>query len=90
LTTDPETVNWPPGWQVTRDAAAGTPVPSVCRVVCWVDTTNQRPWPAFIVKVNDDGTVDLTVFNPLPQYFKGVKYDPDGTTGGTWHWPPRT
>lgn len=90
MTTDPESVNWPPGWQATRDAIANIPVPTVGRVVHWVDNTHLRPWPAFIVAVNDDGTLDLTVFNPLTQYFKNVAFDPAGKTGGTWHWPPRS
>lgn len=89
-TTDPESTNWPPGWQATRDAVANIPVPTVGRIVHWADNTSQRPWPALIAAVNDDGTVDLTAFNPLPNYFKGVAFDHTGTVGGTWRWPPRS
>lgn len=90
MTTDPESANWPAGWQATRDADAGASAPTVCRIVRWVDNTSQRAWPAIVVGINDDGTVDLTVFNPLTQYFKHVAYDPTGTHAGTWHWPPRS
>lgn len=87
MTTDPESANWPTGWQQTRDTAAGNPPPTVGRIVHWVDRSNGRSWPAIVVQA--EGTmVDITVLNPLPNYFKGVAYDPDGSSG-TWHWPER-
>ena len=86
MTTDPESTNWPPGWQQARDTDAGHQQPTVGRVVFWVDP-NHRPWPALVVKA--DGTlVDLSVSNPLPIYIEGVAYDPNGAPG-SWRWPER-
>jgi hypothetical protein len=43
--------------------------------------------PAVIRKVNDDGTIDLTVFGEkgcIP--YSGIR---QGTAVGQWNWPPR-
>lgn len=87
MTTDPESTNWPAGWQQTRDTTAGHPPPTVCRMVLFVDAFGQE-WPAVVSKT--DGTkVDLTVFpQPQPAYVADVTYDPSGAPG-SWHWPGR-
>lgn len=61
---------------------------TIDRIVRYV-TASLTERPAIITRVNDDDTVDLTVFNsagatPLTK----VHFDPfDGETPGTWHWP---
>lgn len=86
MTTDPESANWPTGWQQTRATAAGNPPPTVGRIVHWVDP-NGRSWPAIVVRAAGI-VVDLTTFSPMPTYIENVAYDPD-CSSGTWHWPGR-
>lgn len=89
MTTDPESVNWPPGWQRTRDTHTSHPPPTPGRIVL-LTGNDGRTWPAIVVTAAPDTptTVSLTAFSPMPTYFPAVPYDPAGTPT-TWRWPER-
>jgi hypothetical protein len=77
--------------------------PSVGRIVHFVDrealvSAHERgvavqPWPAVITQVNDDGTLELTVFPPEATTHATTRPHsiPKGEPGeaNRWSWPPR-
>lgn len=62
------------------------PRPTVGRIVLFKSPSAIHP--AIVTALATDGSVYLTVFDPLNlPYTKGLV--PYGDTPGTWHWPPR-
>lgn len=60
--------------------------PSVGRMVHYYDGVNLTPWPAVIYRVNEDGSVDLTVLIPGTYGANNVRENLGDTF---WVWPPR-
>lgn len=51
-------------------------------------TTGGTEYPAIIVAVNSDGTVNLAYFTPTASTANSVKQDPTGVTlTSGWRWP---
>jgi len=60
--------------------------PSVGRIVHFDDHGETRP--ALVVGVRASGSLDLTVFRPFGESFGPTDVE-QGTSNGTWRWPPR-
>lgn len=73
-----------------RSRKPKTPEPGLGRTVLYV-TVSETVRPAVISRVNDDESVDLTVFNsqgavPVPNV-RPAEYDPEVAMANTYHWP---
>jgi len=67
-----------------------TPEPDMGRMVRYV-TASETVRPAVISRVNEDGSVDLTVFNSLGAQpvtnVEHCEFDPEVVLANTYHWP---
>lgn len=69
--------------------------PSIGRIVHYQahgspdGTHKSEPRPAIISRVADDGSIDITVFNPTGLFFNQNCQYSEEPKGGTWRWPPR-
>lgn len=69
-------------------AQSEPPKPSIGRIVHFIAEVDQTHLAAIVTAVNDDGTVNLTVFGGNGGY--GFSFNvSEGEEAGTWHWPER-
>lgn len=76
--------------QAAPASQSTTPTPSIGRIVLYNGHGHPQPeqTPAIIRRVNDDGTLDLTVFSPIGCV--PSKAILQGSLVGQWMWPTRT
>jgi hypothetical protein len=67
--------------------------PSVGRILHYVIDVEADHLAAIVTRVNQDGSLDLAVFNPEPdgrvRPATNIVEDIEKTLSHTWHWPER-